>query len=109
MKNYVYSGATVTLPSASRAITSGGGVLVSNFFGFASDDIASGASGEIQLEGVFDHAKDASTFNPGDKVYWDNTAFLLTSTVSSNKLVGGAILDTPVTGQVRVRLNGATV
>jgi len=34
--------------------------------------VASGASLEIVTWGVYDLAKDGSTFNPGDKVYWDN-------------------------------------
>ena len=34
--------------------------------------VASGASLEIVTWGVYDLAKDGSTFNPGDKVYRDN-------------------------------------
>lgn len=110
MKNYVMSGDTITLASAARALSSGGGVLVGNLFGVASDDIASGAAGEIAVVGVYDLAKDASVFAQGDKVYWDDTAHAATSTATANKLIGVA-LQAQVTGDatVRVRLNETTV
>ena len=52
------------------------------------------------VEGVFDLAKDTSTFNPGDKVFWNNTTLQATSSPltaagTSNKEVGFAVLSQP--------------
>lgn len=109
MKNYVLSGTTLTL-TAPRALASGAGVLVGFIFGVASDDAAIGASVEVCPVGVYDLNKDVSSFAQGDKVYWDNTAFACTSTVGTNKLIGGAT-QAQITGDatVRVRLNETTV
>lgn len=110
MKNYISSGETIPVASAGRTASSGAGILTGQIFGFLSDDVASGAACEVVTQGVFDGAKDTSTFSVGDKVYWDNTAFLLTSTSTSNKYVGAAVL-AALTGDatVRVRLNPTTV
>jgi hypothetical protein len=71
----------------------------------------------MRVVGVFDLAKDASTFADGDIVYWDDTAHLATSTSTNNMPIGVAELLSPdgtsalggLTGDatVRVRLNGA--
>ena len=71
---------------------------------------------EIVAEGVFDLAKDASTFATGDYVYWDNTNKVATSTATGNLVIGTAELaqasGTAALGgasgdaTVRVRLNG---
>lgn len=105
MKNWITSGKTVTVASAGRTASSGAGLLTGNLFGIISDDVVSGAACEIVTEGVFDLAKDSSTFAQGDKVYWDNTAFAATSTSSGNKLIGVAIADAVVASTVRARLN----
>lgn len=104
MKNFIQTGDTLTVV-APRVLVSGEGCLVGSLFGVASDDAASGASAEIVMEGVFDLAKDASVFAQGDKVYWDNTAFKITSTTTANKLCGvaaAAALTGDTTGRVKL-------
>src|ERR1700733_10920174 len=94
MQNYVQKGQTLTI-AAPYNVTSGGGVLVSGtgyVFGIAVNTQNLGDSMEIVTEGVFDLAKDASTFANGDYVYWDNTNKVVTSTATGNKKVGVAVL-----------------
>ena len=117
MKNYVQKGDTVTV-IAPYAVLSGGGLLISgtgHIFGVAVNNQSSGDSTEIMTAGVFDLAKDTSTFAEGDYVYWDNTAKLCTSTSTSNTKIGVAAITTPSgvnalggganDATVRVRLN----
>jgi predicted RecA/RadA family phage recombinase len=92
MINFVQRGATLTV-LAPYVLTSGAGCRVGNIFGVAVNNQAQGDSSEIVLEGVFDLAKDSSTFASGDLVYWDNVAKAATSTVGSNLLIGEATLD----------------
>lgn len=88
MKNFVQAGKTVTV-IAPYAVSSGMGVLVGAIFGIATFDAANGAPVEIAREGVFDVAAvTADTATQGAKIYWDNTARKLTTTVGSNTLVG---------------------
>jgi predicted RecA/RadA family phage recombinase len=117
MKNYVSRGDTVTV-TAPYAVKSGGGVLVAgnaHLFGIAVNDQILNDSMEIVTTGVFDLAKDTSTFAQGDAVYWDNTNKVATSTATGNTKIGVAALTAPggvaapggVSGDatVRVRLN----
>jgi predicted RecA/RadA family phage recombinase len=105
MKNYVHRGRVLTL-TAPRTVTSGQGALVGVIFGLATVDITSGDSGEFQVEGVCDVAKDASVFSQGERVYWDDSNHVATSTTSGDTLIGAAEV-AAVTGAatVRVRLN----
>jgi predicted RecA/RadA family phage recombinase len=115
MQNYVHRGETLTV-AAPYAVKSGGGVKVGNLFGIAAFDAAQNASLEIVAEGVFDLAKDTSTFASGDAVYWDDTNKVATSTSAGNLVIGTAELAQPsgtaapggASGDatVRVRLNG---
>ena len=119
MKNYVQHGKTMTV-IAPNAVVSGQGVEINGtgyLFGVAVNNQSSGDNMEIVVEGVFDLAKDASTFNNGDYVYWNNTTFVCTSTATGNKKIGVASLLMPdgtsapggAAGDptVRVRLNPA--
>jgi predicted RecA/RadA family phage recombinase len=88
MKNFVQPGNVITV-TAPYTVASGQGVLVGALFGVAAYDAASGASVELSREGVFDvTAVTADTAAAGAKIYWDNTARKLTTTVASNTLVG---------------------
>lgn len=88
MKNYVQSGDLITV-TAPNAVSSGQGVLVGSLFGVATCDAANGASVDIMTEGVFDiTALTSDTGTVGAKMYWDNTAKRLTTTSTSNTLVG---------------------
>jgi predicted RecA/RadA family phage recombinase len=119
MQNYVQRGNTLTV-TAPYALLSGGGCQVGNIFGVTVNNQNPGDSTELVVEGVFDLAKDASTFVSGAKVYWDNnqqlaTANTLTAAGAPNKEIGFACLDqasgvNALGGQstdptVRVRLN----
>jgi predicted RecA/RadA family phage recombinase len=119
MQNYVQRGNTLTV-TAPYALVSGGGCQVGNIFGVSVNNQNAGDSTELVVEGVFDLAKDASTFGSGAKVYWDNsqqlvTANTLTAGGAPNKEIGFACLDqasgTAAPGAqaadptVRVRLN----
>jgi len=118
MNNYVQHGKTITV-IAPYAVTSGGGVEVVGtgyLFGVAVNTQALGDNMEIVTEGVFDLAKDTSTFANGDYVFWDNVNHVATS-INTDKKIGVAVLmqasgaNAPggVAGDptVRVRLNSA--
>lgn len=117
MQNFVQPGRTLTI-AAPYNVTSGGGVLVSGtgyVFGIAVNTQNQNDSMEIVVEGVFDVAKDASTFANGDYVYWDNVNKVATSTSAGNKKIGVAVLNQPsgvnapggnaADPTVRIRLN----
>jgi predicted RecA/RadA family phage recombinase len=94
MNNYVQQGITVTV-IAPYAVNSGGGVLVAgtgHLFGIAVNNQNQGDNMEIVTQGVFDLAKDTSTFAEGDYVYWDNTNKVATSTATNNTKIGVAAL-----------------
>ena len=103
MINFVKSGDNLTL-AAPYDVLSGGGFKVGNVFGVAANDTLSGANVECEVEGVYDLAKDASTFAQGDLAYWDDTAKKVTSTVGSNLLIG-AVEVAAATGVAVVRVN----
>jgi predicted RecA/RadA family phage recombinase len=102
MKNFVYDGDTIEV-TAPYTQTSGGGMKVGTLFGVCSDDVVSGAVAEILTEGVFDLAKDTSVFAQGDKVYWDDTNKVASSTASGNVFVGRAIA-AALTGDATARV-----
>jgi predicted RecA/RadA family phage recombinase len=88
MKNYVQAGENLTVP-APYALTSGQGALVGSLFGIAAADAANGADVVLVTEGVFDiTALTTDTGAVGTKVYWDNTNKRITTTATSNQLVG---------------------
>ena len=94
MNNYVQRGDTLTV-TAPYALLSGGGCQVGTIFGVTVNTQNLGDSTELVVEGVFDLAKDASTFVSGAKVYWDNsqqlaTANILTAAGAANKEIGFA-------------------
>lgn len=90
MKNFVHEGDVLEL-TAPYTVVSGAGALVGKIFGVACGDYTSGDTlCPFAVEGVFDLAKDSSTFSQGDNVYWDNSAKAATSTAGSNALIGQA-------------------
>ena len=103
MINFIKSGDSLTL-AAPYDVLSGGGLKVGNVFGVAANDTLSGAEVQCEVEGVYDLAKDASTFAQGDLAYWDDTAKRVTSTVGSNILIG-AVEVAATTGIAVVRVN----
>lgn len=90
MKNFVQPGNTVTLV-APYAVTAGSGLLVGSIFGVAANTAAISASVETVLEGVFDLTKaTALAWTQGLRLYWDDAAKNVTTTVATNKLIGVA-------------------
>lgn len=110
MKNYVQPGNTITL-TAPYDVASGDGLLVGAIFGVATGAAVNGESIEAALVGVFDLKKVGSqAWDPGDKIYWDNTNKQATKTATDNTLIGVAIEAVGNgAGETvgRVRLNGS--
>jgi predicted RecA/RadA family phage recombinase len=90
MKNFIQPGDTLTLLAPRTLATAGLGILVGALFAVAVNPAASGAAVESLTEGVFDLPKAAGAITQGAKVYWDNTAFNVTTTSSGNTLIGVA-------------------
>lgn len=95
-KNFIQPGNTVTVTNTdvtgAVAIASGEGVQIGQLFGVAQTDIAVGDDGEIDIRGVWDLAKtSAQAWSVGQKIYWDATNRVCTTTASSNKLIGLAL------------------
>ncbi|WP_440978573.1 DUF2190 family protein [Sphingomonas pseudosanguinis] len=88
-RNYVQPGDTLTL-IAPRNLTSGAGFMVGGIFAIALTSAAAGTPVEGCRIGVFDAAKATGAWTQGQKLYWDNTAFNLTTTSTNNTLVGAA-------------------
>lgn len=111
MTNFIQKGDTLTL-TAPYAVSSGGGALIGSIFGIAAQDVANAASGEFYVgSGVVTHAKtSAQAWTVGLPIYWDDTNKVMTSTSTSNKLIGVAVAaaaNPSATGTVR--LNGAFI
>jgi predicted RecA/RadA family phage recombinase len=104
MKNYVQKGENLTL-TAPRALLSGEGFLVGAIFAVASAAAASGAPVVGVTEEVFDLPKAAGAVTAGVKAYWDNTAFVVTTSASGTVLIGAftqAAASADATGRVKL-------
>ncbi|KQR81177.1 DUF2190 family protein [Sphingomonas sp. Leaf343] len=89
-RNYVQPGQTLTV-TAPRTVGSGAGLLIGAIFGVALADAASGTPVEIRRVEVWDLTKTTGeAWTAGQKLYWDNTNFRVTSTAGSNTLIGAA-------------------
>jgi predicted RecA/RadA family phage recombinase len=111
MKNYVQKGDVVTITAFPYVRTSGQGVLMGSLFGVAVNDTANGATGEVVTDGVFTLDKvSAQAWTQGVLLYWDDTAKLVTTVSTSNKIIGTAhVAAANPTAQGQVRLNGAAL
>jgi predicted RecA/RadA family phage recombinase len=90
MKNFIQQGDNLTLTSP-YDVASGGGFLVGSIFSVASAAAKSGEAVVGVTKGVFALAKaTGEAWTVGAKLYWDNTNKRLTTTASSNTLVGVA-------------------
>lgn len=77
--------------TAATAIASGDVVKIGARIGVALADIASGATGPVQVSGVFEIAKlTTDVVAQGDLLYWDDTNKRLTTTSVGNTLAGYA-------------------
>jgi len=91
VKNFIYSGRTITVAAPTGGVSSGDGVLIGDLFGIAQHDAAEGADLELLTEGVVELAKAAGiAVAAGDRLYWDGTNKQLTTAAAGNRLVGVA-------------------
>lgn len=91
MKNFVQVGRQVPV-IALASVSAGQGVLIGSLFGVAVHDAASGDPLELALEGVYRMAKaTGAAWTVGARLYWDDTAKNVTTTASTNKLIGVAL------------------
>ena len=88
-KNFIKEGKILDY-TAGAATVSGQFVLVGAIGGIAIADIANGATGAVQIEGVFSVPKASGAVTQGAKLYWDATNSVLTTTSSGNTIVGVA-------------------
>lgn len=107
MKNYISSGEIVSV-AAPYARESGEAALVGSLFGVSITKVALGETMQMQTKGIVKHTKvTADVVAVGDKIYWDNTNKILTTTATSNKWVGVAVAAAGNTAtEVELRLNG---
>ncbi|MCF7700547.1 DUF2190 family protein [Loktanella sp. M215] len=110
MKNYVYSGEKIDLPAPVTAV-SGAAMLIGAMFGVCQNAAAVGEDLVLITQGAFDLPKlAAQAWTVGQKVYWDDTAKLVTSVATGNSLIGVAIEIAANPSDIgRVRLNGISV
>lgn len=109
-RNFIQEGDILNL-AAPYAVASGAGALIGSIFGVAMVDLANGATGSFAIEGVFALKKtSAQAWTVGAKVYWDNTAKEVTTTSTSNTLIGVAVeaaANPSATGKVRLNASFA--
>lgn len=92
MKNFVQAGDIINVTSP-YALTAGNGCLVGSIFGVAVDTVATTTAVNIATTGVFDLVKTASqAWTVGVRVYWDDSTKACTTTASTNKLIGVAVV-----------------
>lgn len=90
MKNYIRPGEVID-HVASGAKSAGQVVLMGTKIGVCVADIANGATGPVQVIGVFNIAKlSTDVVAQGAALYWDNTNSRLTTTSAGNTLAGYA-------------------
>lgn len=89
-KNYIQAGEHITVP-APAAVISGSPVLIGALFGVAEVSADVGAPLTLARRGVFRLEKAAGqAWTVGQKLYWDGTNNVATSTATGNTLIGVA-------------------
>lgn len=88
-KNFIQEGKVLDYTAAAD-IASGQFVLVGAIGAVALAAIANGATGPVQVEGVFSVPKASGAVTQGAKLYWDAGNSVLTTTSSGNTIVGVA-------------------
>lgn len=90
--NYIQDGRILKVTNGTGdTVSAGGGILVGARVGVALDDIADGAVGQVQVDGVFEVAKDTGVGTGGAQgadAYWDATAGAFTAVSTDNTLAG---------------------
>lgn len=106
-KNYQQRGDAIDI-TAPYDVASGGGVQIGTLFGVAQSPAETGDPVVIIPRGVWELAKtSAQAWTVGAKLYWDNSAKLVTTTAASgaNLPIGHALAVAPnpsATGTVRL-------
>lgn len=107
MAKFIQDGKTIDF-LASANITAGGVVVIGNsIVGVAPRDVASGATGALDINGVFQFPKDSATsISAGASVYWNATSSVIT-TVASGGVAAGKAIEAAGSGTVTalVKLN----
>ncbi len=77
---------------AGSNIVSGQPVVIGNRIGIAINDIASGASGAVEMTGCYSVTKvSAQAWAAGDEIFWDASASKFTTVGTANTFAGHAM------------------
>ena len=91
MRNYIQKGENLTIP-APTAVASGDVLVIGDLHGIVAGDAAEDEPCDLVVVGVFSIPKvGANSFGIGDKVYWDATNKLATSTATDNTRLGTCV------------------
>lgn len=90
MKNFIQKGEVITIQATADTI-SGEVVLVGTIIGIAVKSVLTGGELPLAIEGVVELPKATGAITLGAKLYWDDTAKDVTTTVAANALAGYAI------------------
>ncbi len=90
-KNSVQVGRVLDLIAPAGGVVSGTAYLIGSIFVVALTSAAAGATFSGERLGGWTLPKAAVAISQGAKLYWDNTAFNLTTTAGGNTLVGAAL------------------
>lgn len=94
MNNYIQDGDVLTLTPGADVAAGVGYLFGTALFGVAVADVANGAAGAFQTEGVVEIAKtSALAISVGDRLYWDATNKCVNKTATAQKGVGIAVAD----------------
>lgn len=109
MNNYVQKGCVISV-TAPADVSAGDPVIVGSLFGIATRDALTGASVDIQCDGVVTITGDSGiSFAVGDRVFWDAANSWVDKTATAQLCVGVAVSAKGATaGTVNVRLGGVT-
>ena len=92
MKNLIQDGVILDYLNGGSAITSGSPVVMGNRIGVAVEDIASGDTGEVLMEGVCSLDKaTGQAWSIGDEIFWDVGASKTTNVGTGNVHAGFAV------------------
>lgn len=111
--NYVQPGAVFNYENTSGSpVSSGDVVIAGSVIGVALNNIAAGATGSVQTEGVFVLPKNSSKADQGDELTWDVSAkkFGAGITPASGDISGAAVAFSSADAgdsTVQVKLTGA--
>lgn len=107
MRNYVQPGHSLPLTAPAGGVVSGSGYLIGSLFVVSQLTVAAGAPFTALIDGVVDLPKATGAVTEGQKIYWNDTTKVVTTTASGNTLIGAATLAAlSADATARVRLNG---